>query len=69
MLDADRMAREAGSLLAVNMVIVGAASRYLPISRDAIVAAIEKLFGSRGEQILRTNLTAFRSGREAVSAG
>jgi indolepyruvate ferredoxin oxidoreductase beta subunit len=68
LVDADTLAREAGSLRATNMVMVGAASRFLPISAEAIQRYIVMRFASKGQSIVDLNLRAFHAGREAASA-
>ena len=66
-IDAVGLARTAGSPLAANMVMLGAASVRLPIPPEAIEQEIRRFFESRGEKIVEMNLKAFRAGREAVS--
>ena len=68
LIDADALARQAGSLRAGNMVMVGAASRVLPIAPDAIERYIATRFASKGQAIVDLNLRAFHAGREAASA-
>jgi len=62
LLDADGLAREAGNLRAVNVVLLGAASLVLPFSQDAwdrgLAAAVPA-------KILDVNRRAFALGREA----
>lgn len=60
------LARRAGSPRASNMVMVGAASRLLPIPPEQIEQCIEKRFAAKGERVVATNLKAFRAGREAA---
>jgi indolepyruvate ferredoxin oxidoreductase, beta subunit len=62
-IDADRMAKEAGSVKAGNMVILGAASPFIDMAVESIEKAIERLFGRKGEEIVKINLSAFREGR------
>lgn len=64
LIDADSMAKEAGSVRAVNMVILGAASPFIEMPLKSLEDAISKLFGSKGEEIIRINLDAFKAGRE-----
>jgi indolepyruvate ferredoxin oxidoreductase beta subunit len=63
-IDADSIAKEAGSVRAVNMVILGAASPFIEMPLKSLEDAISKLFGSKGEEIVRINLDAFKAGRE-----
>ncbi len=50
----------------VNMVMVGAASRFLPLPESAYEDALK---GSLPERIVEVNLRAFRSGRALTSDG
>jgi indolepyruvate ferredoxin oxidoreductase beta subunit len=63
----DRLARQAGSAQATNMVMVGAASHHLPVPVEAIELFIKTMFGRKGEKVVETNLKAFRAGREAAA--
>ncbi len=65
LIDARTLAKEAGSLRAVNMVLVGALSVNLPIKSESIKEAIRDKFISKGEAVVETNLKAFNLGREA----
>lgn len=56
-------AKEAGSSRAANMVLVGAASRYIPLEERALLHAMEELFASKGEAVHRINTAAFEAGR------
>ncbi len=62
-LDADRMAKEAGSPRSGNMVILGAASPYIEVPYKSLEEAVRKLFKRKGEEIIEINLKALRSGR------
>lgn len=66
LVDAERLARQAGSPRAVNMVLVGAASSVLPLRVDTLEQAIATRFGAKGEGVVQLNVRAFRLGREAV---
>ena len=68
LIEAERLAREAGSVRATNMVMVGAASHRLPVQVATIEHFIENLFARKGERVVATNLKAFLSGREAAAA-
>jgi indolepyruvate ferredoxin oxidoreductase beta subunit len=63
-LDADKMAREAGSLRSANMVILGAASPFLDIAYDKLEDAIRSIFGRKGEDIVNVNLKAMKAGKD-----
>jgi indolepyruvate ferredoxin oxidoreductase beta subunit len=66
LLEADRLAKEAGSLRAENMVVLGAASVYLPLKEENFKRFIEVLFRAKGEKVVNTNLKAFDLGRQAA---
>ncbi len=68
LVDAEQLAREAGSARATNMVMVGAASHRLPVKVETIEHFIESLFARKGEKVVETNLKAFRAGREAAAS-
>lgn len=68
LIEADRLAREAGSTRATNMVMVGAASHWLPVQVETIEHFIENLFARKGEKVVATNVRAFFAGREAAAA-
>jgi len=63
-IDADKIAKESGSLRSGNMVILGAASSFINMPGASIENAIRKLFGKKGEDIVEINLKAFRAGKE-----
>jgi indolepyruvate ferredoxin oxidoreductase beta subunit len=68
LIDAEALARQAGSLRASNMVMVGAASRVLPIAPEAIERYIATRFAPKGQAVVDLNLSAFRAGRTAATA-
>jgi indolepyruvate ferredoxin oxidoreductase beta subunit len=67
LVDGEKIARRSGSIRATNVVMVGAASRLLPIKPETIEHFIQKSFGSKGERVVEANLKAFRAGREAAN--
>ncbi len=68
LVEAERHAREAGSVRATNMVMIGAASHWLPVRVETIQHFIESLFARKGEKVVATNIRAFLAGREAAAA-
>jgi indolepyruvate ferredoxin oxidoreductase beta subunit len=64
--DAEKLARAAGSARATNMVMVGAAMHLLPIRPETIEAAVQAIFARKGQDIVDINLRALRAGREAA---
>jgi indolepyruvate ferredoxin oxidoreductase beta subunit len=67
LVEADRLAREAGSPRASNVVMVGAASTRLDLPQGVLEASIRDGFAAKGERIVEVNLRAFRAGRAAVA--
>jgi indolepyruvate ferredoxin oxidoreductase beta subunit len=67
LIDASRLAREAGSPRSSNVVMVGSASTLAPLPVDAFEAAIRRAFASKGDRVVEANLRAFRLGREALT--
>ena len=63
--DSGALAQEAGSARAQNMVMLGAASRFLALSEPDLREFIQELFQGRGESVVATNLKAFELGRAA----
>ncbi len=64
--DADAVAKEAGAARAMNMVMVGAASKYLDIDFEMIKKGVIQTFQRKGDKIVETNLKAVELGREAA---
>jgi len=67
-LDADAVARELGSARSGNMVILGAATRFIDIPFSSFEDAVRSFFSKKGEEIIELNLKALRAGKE-LSAG
>jgi indolepyruvate ferredoxin oxidoreductase beta subunit len=63
-IDADLIARESGSARSGNMVILGAASTFIDMPFGRLENAIKELFRRKGEQIVESNLKAFKAGRD-----
>ncbi len=66
-IEAERLADEAGHLLAVNTVMVGAASRLLPLKFESLEQSVRQTFARKGDAVLEVNLKAFASGRKAFA--
>jgi len=65
-LDADSIARELGSPRSGNMVILGAASSFIPMPFEILEHAVQQLFSRKGEEVVDLNIQALRAGREAA---
>jgi Pyruvate/2-oxoacid:ferredoxin oxidoreductase gamma subunit len=49
------------------MVMVGAASHWLPVSVDRIEHFVRTLFAAKGEKVVDTNVKALHAGRQAAA--
>lgn len=61
--NADDLAYEAGSRLAMNVAMVGAVSIYLPISKETLIESVRALVPQKTVEI---NVRAFEMGRRKV---
>jgi indolepyruvate ferredoxin oxidoreductase beta subunit len=68
LIDADRLARAAGSGRSANMVVLGAASRFLKLDQASLEQAMAERFARKGERVVEVNCRAFRFGRTAAAA-
>ncbi len=63
-IDADKIAKDMGTLKSANMVVLGAASPFLDLSYELLEKAIGMLFGRKGENVVAVNLQAMNAGRD-----
>ena len=68
LIPADRLARQAGTAKAQNMVMLGAASPYLNLSEELLEQGIRDAFARKGEKVQNINVAAFRAGKAAGHA-
>lgn len=61
-IDADAIAKEAGSHRSGNMVLLGAASSFIDIPLKSLINGVVNLFGRKGEEVVKVNLAAFKAG-------
>ncbi|MCQ2384598.1 MAG: indolepyruvate oxidoreductase subunit beta [Paludibacteraceae bacterium] len=61
--DADAIAKEVKNPKGTNMVVLGAASKYLKLDMEKLEGAVRAIFGKKGEAIVEANLAALRAGR------
>lgn len=61
-LDAIRLATNAGTVKAQNMVILGAAAAQLPLPLGLLETQVRALFAAKGERIVKANVNAFHIG-------
>ncbi len=64
-IDAEAIAKEAGSSRAGNMVILGAASFHIDMTFESLEKAVRDMFARKGEEMVEINLRALRAGRNA----
>jgi indolepyruvate ferredoxin oxidoreductase beta subunit len=64
--DAHTMAAELGSQKVSNMVMLGAASEFLPLDQVYLEGALHILFGRKGETVVTLNIEALEAGKRAV---
>jgi len=68
-IDADSIAREAGSVRSGNIVVLGAASPFINMPFSSLENAVRSLFTRKGEEMVEINIKALRAGREYAEAG
>jgi len=64
--DSEKLAKEAGTVKAQNVVLLGAAASFLIIKEESLVRTIEALFRDRGPTVLEANMKAFALGKKAA---
>ncbi|MFH1329148.1 MAG: indolepyruvate oxidoreductase subunit beta [Actinomycetota bacterium] len=67
LVEAGELARRAGSRRTANVVMVGAASAFLPVPGEVIESCIVEGFAAKGRRVVEANRRAFALGREAVT--
>jgi indolepyruvate ferredoxin oxidoreductase beta subunit len=65
-IDADSVAKEAGSVRAGNIVVLGAASHFISMPFTSLENAVRKLFERKGTELVEINLKALKAGRAFV---
>lgn len=68
LVEAEALAKKAGLARAVNMVMVGAASPFLPLDAADVEGVICEMFASKEPAVVEANKAAFRLGRAAAGA-
>ncbi len=61
--DADKIAKEVNNPKGTNMVVLGAASKYLRIDIEKLEDAVRCIFGKKGDAVVDANISALRAGR------
>jgi len=65
LIDAGNLAKEAGNLKAVNIVMVGAVSCFLPLNAKTLEKTIAEIFSKKDENVVSANAKAFKLGQNA----
>lgn len=68
-IDADKIAKNLKSPKSANIVLLGAASKFLSLDYEKLENAIKLLFGRKGEDVVNANLNALRAGRDFANKG
>ncbi len=68
LIDADRIARAAGSGRATNIAVLGAASLFLGLEPNDLEDGVAEMLAAKGERVIEVNRRAFRFGRHAAQA-
>ncbi len=61
--DADKIAKEVNNPKGTNMVVLGAASKYLRIEIEKLENAVKSNFAKKGDAVIEANIAALRAGR------
>ncbi len=61
-IDVETIAQEIGSVRAANIVMLGAAAPFIGIDYDKIEDGIRRIFGRKGDVIVKMNLEALKAG-------
>ena len=67
-LDVEAIAREAGSVRAANIVMLGAATPFLGLEYEKIEEGVRSIFARKGEEIVAMNLKALKAGYEIAQS-
>ena len=67
LIDSKALAREAGNMKAGNMIMVGGASSFLPLSRSSLEKAVTLIFGRKGRDMVEKNIEALAMGARAAA--
>lgn len=66
LITASNIASHHGDERICGIVLLGAASKLIPISESNMVKSIYKVFQAKKEDIIKSNITAFREGKSAA---
>jgi len=68
-IDADALAKQVDNPRGMNMVVAGAASRFIDIPFEKMEEGVRTIFDRKGEAVVEKNLAALRVGRAAAESG
>ncbi|MFA7115662.1 MAG: indolepyruvate oxidoreductase subunit beta [Bacteroidales bacterium] len=66
MVDVDKLAKEAGNSRGANMVLLGACSHLLGIDASKFEDGVRRVFSSKGDVIVESNIKAFKAGQKVA---
>jgi len=64
--DSKKLSRDAGTPKSQNIVMLGAASRFMILEEKILLQSIKRFFKPKGKSIIDMNIKAFRLGKEAA---
>ena len=64
-IDIEQMAKDGGVPRSANVILLGAAQKALNIEYEKLEAAIRRVFGRKGPEVVEANIKALALGREA----
>lgn len=65
-IDANQIAKDLGSIKAANIVMLGAAARFIDMPYEAFEKALRTIFERKGDKVVEMNLNALKAGAEAT---
>lgn len=66
LVEAEKLAKDAGSVKASNIVMLGAASKYFDINTSSFEEAISNYFSRKGTETVKLNIKAFHLGLNLI---
>ena len=69
LIDADAIAKEHVLPRGVNMILLGAASKVLELDVDTLAESVSRVFASKGDKVVESNVKALRLGAESAKTG
>ncbi len=62
---AEALAKEAGNIKSVNMVLIGAALKSLPVSEKSVAQSVHDTFAKKDPRLVEINMKALELGEKA----